>query len=354
MVNSRELIPKHTQIRDTYTIVDYLGQGAFGAVYKVRHKFLGIQALKIFHPGSIAPEQESGLFTEAFMLSKFTHENVVRVYDANTFEFNGNRYCYIAMEYVNGGTLAGYIERSVKLPLESALKIEKNICCGLALAHKMNPPVVHRDVKPQNVMLSVNNKEIIAKVSDFGLANHVDPVTRVITAAGTIAYLPPEGFWNYETPASDVFSAAIILYIMLTGVAPFKMPVGYHETAREEIKMAIQASRNKTPLPPSNYNKDIDKAIDSILLKALDPDPKKRYCDADAFLKVIDSYWSSKDSAIEEEIQAALNLGRQYTTLPQAIKFLEDIIAKQPVEKQNLLKGKYARVLNNWKKGMIM
>lgn len=73
MVSNIELIPKHTQIRDTYTIVDFLGQGAFGGVYKVRHKFLGLQALKIFHPGTISPEQEPELFTEAFMLSKFTH-----------------------------------------------------------------------------------------------------------------------------------------------------------------------------------------------------------------------------------------------------------------------------------------
>ena len=354
MVNNVGLIPKHTQLRDTYTVVDCLGQGAFGRVYKVRHKFLGIQALKIFHPGSIPPEQEPELFTEAFMLSKFTHENVVRVYDANTFELNNNRYCYIAMEYVNGGTLSKYIEQKVRLPINLALKIQKDICRGLALAHKMDPPVVHRDVKPQNVMLTMNNNDIVAKVSDFGLANHVDPVTRIITAAGTLAYMPPEGFWNYETPASDVFSAAIILYIMLTGIAPFKMPMGYQETAREEIKMALQASRNKMPAPPSNYNKDLDKNIDAILLKALDPNPKKRYGNAEEFLKAIESYWTGKYSTFEEEIGEALNLGRQYTTLSQAIELLENIIAKQPAERQKMLKEKYSKTLSSWKRGMIM
>ena len=354
MVNSKEVIPKHTQIRDTYTIVDFLGQGAFGGVYKARHKFLGLQALKIFHPGSISQEQEPELFTEAFMLSKFTHENVVRVYDANTFEFNGNRYCYIAMEYVNGGTLSGMIEELVKVPLSLALKIQKDICRGLSLAHHMNPPVVHRDVKPQNVMLSRRDKDVIAKVSDFGLANHVDPVTRIITAAGTLAYLPPEGFWNYETPASDVFSAGIILYMMLTGIAPFKMPVGYQETAKEEIKMTIQASRNKAPEPPSKYNLDLDKALDAIVLKALEPDPKKRYKNAEEFLKAIESYQAGQDDALEEEIETALNLGRQYTTLSEAVKRLEKIIAEQPSNKQKALREKYSNIISNWKRGMIM
>ena len=354
MVNNIELIPKHTQIRDTYTVVDYLGQGAFGCVYKVRHKFLGIQALKIFHPGSIPPEQEPELFTEAFMLSKFTHENVVRVYDANTFELNNSRYCYIAMEYVNGGTLSKYIEQKVRLPINLALQIQANICSGLALAHKMNPPIVHRDVKPQNVMLSINNNNIIAKVSDFGLANHVDPVTRVITAAGTLAYMPPEGFWNYETPASDVFSAAIILYIMLTGISPFKMPPGYQATVKDKIKIAIQASRNKAPSPPSKYNDELDKKIDSILLKALDPDPKKRYSNAEEFLKSLNLYMAGKDSVLEDSIQKALNLGRQYTTIGEAIKLLESIIVKQPADKQKQLREKYSDILCGWKKGMIM
>lgn len=354
MVNAKELIPKHTQIRETYTIVDFLGQGAFGCVYKARHKFLGLQALKIFHPGSISLEQEPGLFTEAFMLSKFTHENVVRVYDANTFQFNNNRYCYIAMEYVNGGTLAGLIDEMVKVPLKLALKIQKDICLGLSLAHQMNPPVVHRDVKPQNVMLSRKDKDVVAKVSDFGLANHVDPVTRVITAAGTLAYMPPEGFWNYETPASDVFSAAIILYMMITGVPPYKMPSGYQETMKDEIKMAIQASRNKIPDPPSKYNADLDKRIDGILLKALEPDPKKRYANADEFLTALETYEAELDNDLEDKIESILNLGRQYATIGEAIKLLESIIAEQPSHKQKKLREKYAQVLNNWKRGMIM
>ena len=122
------LFPKHTKIRDTYTIDSFLGKGAFGSVYMVRHKYLGIQVLKIFHPGIIPKEQEPELFNEAYILSKITHENIVRVYEANTFEYNGNRYCYIAMEYVKGGTLSSYIEKLIKLPIDMAIEMQRGIC----------------------------------------------------------------------------------------------------------------------------------------------------------------------------------------------------------------------------------
>lgn len=354
MTIKRILIPKHTKIRDTYTIDRFLGEGAFGSVYKVRHKYLGIQALKIFHPGSISKEQEPILFNEAYILSRITHDNVVRVYEANTFDFDGNRYCYIAMEYVEGGTLAEYLETAIKLSIDTAIKLQKDICGGLSKLHNAEPPLVHRDVKPQNIMLSTKNNDLVAKVSDFGLARHVDPVTRITEAAGTLAYLPPEGFWDYESPASDVFSSGIIFYTMVTGIPPYKMPIGYQATKKNEIKAAIKASRNKKPAPPSTFNSDLDSEIDEIILKALEPDIKNRFATAKELCDAIEKYELQKIRIPDEDIQKALQLGKQYTKLADAIKLMEDSIARQPRERQNLLKEKYAEILNNWKKGVVM
>jgi serine/threonine-protein kinase len=353
MTNIKILFPKHTKIRDTYTVDSFLGEGAFGAVYKVRHKYLGIQALKIFHPGSIPKQQEPELFNEAFILSKLTHENIVRVYEANTFEFNNKRFCYIAMEFVPDGTLSGYLEREVRIPIEQAIEIQKDICLGLGELHKADPPLVHRDVKPQNVMLKKNDK-VEAKVTDFGLAKHVDPVTRMTEAAGTLAYLPPEGFWDYETPASDVFSAGIIFYIMLTGVPPFKMTTGYHTTKKTEFKAALKASRNTRPQPPSKYNPDLQDEINDIVLKALEPDIKKRYKNAQEFYAEIEQYQKLKLHLPEDAVSRALDLGKQYRSLNDAIKLLESAIAQCPKEKQKQLKEKYKQTLDNWKKGEVM
>ena len=354
MTIKKTLIPRHAKIRDTYSIDRFLGEGAFGGVYKVRHKYLGIQALKIFHQGSISKEQEPALFNEAFILSRITHENVVRVYEANTFTYNDNRYCYVAMEYVDGGTLADYIESEIKLSIETAIKLQKDICCGLSKLHNTKPPLVHRDVKPQNIMLSMQNNNLVAKVSDFGLAKHVDPVTRITEAAGTLAYLPPEGFWDYESPASDVFSSGIIFYIMVTGIPPYKMPSGYQATQKNEIKTAIKASRNKRPDPPSKFNTDLDSEIDKIILKALEPDIKNRFSTAREFYNAIDQYELQKFKLPNENIQKALQLGKQYVKLNDAIKLLEESIAQHPKDHQKHLKEKYAETLNNWKKGVIM
>jgi len=354
MTNRIELIPRFTQIRDTYTVDTYLGQGAFGAVYKVRHKFMGIQALKIFHPGSISLEQQSELFNEAYILSKLTHENVVRVYEANTFVFNGTKCCYIAMEFIDGNTLSRFLEEKVRLPINLALSIQMDICRGLAQAHKLSPPVVHRDVKPQNVILGLKEKKIIAKVSDFGLAKHVDPITRITTAGGTLAFLSPEGFWNYETPASDVFSSGIIFYIMVAGVPPFAMPPEARYTNQKDIETGIKASRKKRPEPPSKFNPQLDNDIDRIILKALEPDIKNRYQNADEFLKVIEEYQQGREVSLDSDIQKALDLGTQYSTLRKAVVLLEEVISKQPESKRRHLEEKYKQVLKNWKRGMIM
>jgi serine/threonine-protein kinase len=354
MTNEIKLIPRFTLIRDTYTVDSYLGQGAFGAVYKVRHRFMGIQALKIFHPGSISLKQQSELFNEAYILSKLTHENVVRVYEANTFIFNDTKYCYIAMEFVEENTLSRFLEEKVRLPIDLAVSIQKDICRGLAQAHKLSPPVVHKDVKPQNILLSIKEKKIIAKVSDFGLAKHVDPITRITTAGGTLAFMPPEGFWNYETPASDVFSSGIVFYIMVTGVSPFSIPPEASYTNQKDIEAEIKASRNKRPEPPSKFNAQLDKTIDKIILKALEPDIKNRYQNADEFLKAIEEYQQEVESSLETQIQKALKLGTQYSTLKEAIALLEEIISKQSEGKKQYLEEKYRQVLKNWRRGMIM
>ena len=354
MTIKKILIPQHTKIRETYSIDRFLCEGAFGGVYKVRHKYLGIQALKIFHQGSISKEQEPELFNEAFILSRITHENIVRVYEANTFDFDSNRYCYIAMEYVKGGTLADYIASEIRLSLELALNLQKDICFGLAKLHSSTPPLVHRDVKPQNIMLSIEEDKIVAKISDFGQAKHVDPVTRITEAAGTLAYLPPEGFWDYETPASDVFSAGIMFYMMLTGVSPYKMPSDYQSTKKSNLKSAIQASRNKPPEPPSKFNADIEREIDNIVLKALEPDMRKRYANAGEFCTAIEQYETKIFQILDDDIKKALKLGKQYATLSRAIELLENSIGKQPRERKQKMLKQYAETIGNWKKGVIM
>ena len=350
---SEERLPKFFQIKDTYTIDSVLGEGAFGTVYKVRHKYLGIQAIKIFHPGSITAENEALLFNEAFILSKIAHENVVRVYEANTFEYNSRKIYYIATEFVNGSTLAQYINDNVKLPISLAFNLQKDICRGLALAHKMIPPVVHRDVKPNNILLSLNGDSLKAKVADFGQAKHVDLETRLTNAGGTLAYMSPECFWNYQSPASDVFSAGMVFYLMLTGVPPYVMPVETY-TQKAKAEAAIKASRTKPPLNPSTFNSNLDKDIDSLVLKSLAYESRDRYQNAEDFLEAISEYEKKGSDNLDTTILQALNYGKQYSTLFKAIELLEGIINKQNPVRKNELMVQYGAVLSSWKRGIMM
>ena len=189
---------------------------------------------------------------------------------------------------------------------------------------------------------------------DFGLAKHVDPITRVTDAAGTLSYLPPEGFWNYESPASDVFSAGIIFYLMLTGIAPYKLDSEKKSTQKNEIQAIIKKSRNITPDRPSKYNNELDGELESIVLKALSPDIKKRYSNADEFLSALEDYDKHEELLIDSEIQRALALGKQYGSVSEAITILESVIARQSVDKQIALKSRYGELINNWKKGVMM
>jgi len=361
-----EELEKYSVIKGTYTIDSLLGKGAFGKVYKVRHKYLGIQALKIFNPGVISKATEGDLFNEAFLLSKITHNNVVRVYEANTFEYSGKQYYYIVMEYVKGPTLAEFLEENCQLEIDKALNIMKDICSGLAQAHKLNPPIVHRDVKPHNILLEIGANKLVAKVSDFGVAKHLDPVTRVTDVAGTIAFMPPEVMSNYENTASDVYSAGIILYMMSTGVFPFRMPKDYQTNTKKDIESLIKLTRGSLPDPPSNHNSDIPKELDRIILKSLSPDIKYRYQDAEEFLNSIKHYQEESkqhikedlekrlDPSILENINQALKLGKQYSTLKEAIRLMETVIIEAPSDKREMLKNKYKFLLENWRKGIVM
>jgi len=287
-----------TVLKDTYTVDAYLGAGAYGDVYKVRHRYLGMQAFKILKPNVF--ENETEIFNEAFLLSKLTHDNVVRVYEANTFSYGDRTETYIAMEYVNGGSLDVILKQFIRLQPAHAVSIQMGICRGLWEAHKLTPPIIHRDIKPHNILLKVEGERLIPKVSDFGVARLANPDTKMTDVAGTLAFLPPEGFWDYQLPASDVFSAGIVFYFMLTGVAPFPLPRTQDLSTLTKIKEAIRKSRLSKPPPPSRYNRAIKGELDELVGKSLRESPKDRYSDAGEFLKALREYSKSLDDLSSE------------------------------------------------------
>ena len=352
------LLSQYTPIDTTYTIERFLGGGTFGEVYLARHKFLGMQALKVFRPGVVPPEQEGDLFNEAFVLSKITHQNVVRIYNTNTFACQGQTLAYIAMEYISGETLRQHVQKAGGLTPEDAIRLQLHICDGLAQAHTLTPPVVHRDVKPENILVRGSGKEALAKVADFGLARHVNSTTRLIKAAGTLAYMAPEGFWGYESPASDVFSAGVIFYWLLTGREPFTTPGGYDLSSKEGVRSAVLLSRRTPPIPPSKIEGvRLDERVDGLISKALSFEAQQRYPDALEFGKAIRvlqqgvalGNGEARTASAEALVFEAMALSKQYATLQQAADALEIAIRVDPS-----LDQRYRPYVLRWRNGLML
>ena len=288
--NKTHLLKPAEVIRDTYEIECFIGAGAFGEVYRVKHRYFGLQAIKVLRP-EVASEQEFTKFSaEATILSHITHPNVVRVFEANSFGKDGRQLLFIAMEFVSGETLHQLLKRKVRISMQQALSLQRDICAGLSVAHRLSPPIIHRDIKPQNILLSYDSTIPQGKVSDFGLAKVADPNTRMTGAAGTVPFMAPEGFWDYYMPASDVFSAGIILYQMVTGVSPWQYDYSGATGSIHSLETAVLKARKKSPQKPSIINDLCDEKLESIIIKAIADKPEDRYKDATDFLNALIEY----------------------------------------------------------------
>lgn len=348
-----EKLARYAVIRDTYTVEGVLGEGAFGVVYKVRHKYLGIQALKVFHPEKVPRHIADNFLNEAVLLAGITHPNVVRVFEANHFDFNGNTVAYVAMEFLPGGTLDAFLKEKGRLEPNLAVFLQMMICRGLSQAHNLKPPVIHRDVKPHNILLDSTGPDFNVKVSDFGQAKRADPQTLLTDAAGTLTYMPPEGFWNYQSPASDVYAAGMIFYAMLTGKPPFLFPGGKSKDYKE-LEREIRKSRLNPPEKPSIFNPGIEPELDSIVLKSLANDTENRYKDAGGFLRELEAFASMESPAFHRRMEKILALGRQYRDLSEAIAAMQGVSRGLPDSDKQVFEDRYGIILDSWKKGVIL
>jgi serine/threonine protein kinase len=336
-------------LRGTYTVLRPLGEGAFSEVYQVRHRFMGLQALKLFRAGSLG--RESDPFREAFLLSRIEHPNIVRVFDANIAEVGGRGVPFLTMEYLAGGTLAELIAKMAPLPPERAVGLQMQICAGLAVAHEQRPPIIHRDIKPANILASGaggEGQDPGLKVSDFGLARNLDPALMMASAAGTLSYMPPEGLLSYETPASDVYSAGLIFYQLLTGRFPFS---ALSETEPRALRRELARSRAAAPPAPSSIVSGVPAALDRICVAALSPDARKRFADAGAFLNALRAAGQTAeiDPNAARLAQEAMELGTQYDTLSAAITRMESALAQEPG-----LASLHGETLRRWRAGVIL
>ncbi len=281
------LLKKNDQVNETYEVQCHIGQGAFGEVYRVKHKYLGLQVLKVFKEEYAAQANIEILTKEAKILSQLTHPNIVRVFETNSFQKGGHEHYFITMGFVSGETLAQLLARKVTLPLPVALSIMQDILSGLALVHANDPPIVHRDISPDNILLSYEGEKPRAMLSDFGLAQFSDYTQQLAGGAGKYIYMAPECFWDVHLPVSDVFSAGVVFYRMIAGVHPWEYDFESIENSDdpEDFITMINIARKKPVQSLAAHHENFPAILEAALIKSLALSIEDRYLNAGEFLK---------------------------------------------------------------------
>jgi eukaryotic-like serine/threonine-protein kinase len=275
-------------LNDRFRILSPLGSGGMGKVYKaVQTPLDRVVALKILNPNFPAekdPAFKRRFFLEASLTSKLRHPNTVTVIDYGQTE---DGIYFIAMEYMEGQTLAEVLAHEKTLPWRRVLDIAQQICRSLREAHKLG--VIHRDLKPANVMLLNEADHDMVKVLDFGLVKSFlaadgqagDPeVTQNGVFLGSPQYMAPEQARNVADPRSDVYSLGILVYQMLAGRPPFQGK-DYLEVIFQHMKEAPRPIRDLNP------NAEVPHEVEAVVLRCLQKDPAARYQSMDEVLEAL-------------------------------------------------------------------
>jgi serine/threonine protein kinase len=267
-----------------YEVQDFIGQGAMGLVYRAYHVHLErTGALKVLQGLAPDPNTTARFRHEAQAIAQMRHPNIVNVYDFGEHE----GVPYMIIEYVPGGSLANRLSQA-PLDTATALKYLRGIAAGLDHAHGLG--IVHRDVKPANVLLEKDDTPVLA---DFGLAkllqgSSLKSMTGVTT--GTPAYMAPEQVTGSQIgPAADRYALATIAYEMLTGVIPF---------AGEGLMELLYAHVHREPTPPSARNKTLGPRVDAVIMRGLAKDPAARWESCTAMVDALEAALKNRPEPI--------------------------------------------------------
>ena len=249
-------------LQNRYEILELIGSGGMSDVYKAKcHKLDRLVAIKVLKEELSSDDSFVAKFKmEAQAAAGLSHPNIVSVYDV----VDEGQLHYIVMELIEGITLKTYIARKGKLDVKEAVGIAIQVAQGIAAAHEQN--IIHRDIKPQNMIISRDGK---VKVADFGIARVVTAQTQGSAAVGSVHYISPEqARGGYSDARSDIYSLGITMYEMVTGRLPFE----------GDNTVSVALAHVEEPITrPSIYEPDIPVSLENIILKCTEKKPERRY-----------------------------------------------------------------------------
>ena len=288
-------------ICNRYKILDHLGTGGMATVWLGYDTILDRQvAIKTFKIDANDEDAVKRFNREAKAVTSLSHPNIVSIYDVE----NEGEFYYLILEYVEGMTLKDYMIKNPRIPIETIVHIAKQIAAGLSHEHQNG--IIHRDIKPQNILM---NENLTCKITDFGIARAYGDTTLTQTnqMLGTVYYLSPEqARGNVATAQSDIYSLGILIFEMITGQIPFK----------GESAVAIALKHLQEELPDiDKYRENVPQSVKNIVLQATMKNPNERYI-------------SSKE--LSDDLSTVLNPERLYENKYTGFK-----ISTQPVQNYN-------------------
>ncbi len=307
-------LPPPMQSLGRYDILRVLGQGAMGVVYEGRDPNLDRRvAIKTVRVVGMAADEiaeyEHRFKTEARSAGRLQHPNIVSVYDSDTHVDGYGKTAYIVMEFVQGEDLKHFLDQGKRFSLEQTAFMMSDLLAALDYAHKNK--IIHRDIKPANMLLT---KEGRIKLTDFGVARITDSGEATKTSGGTVGtlkYMSPEQVAGKGVDSSsDLFSAGIVLYQLLTGLRPFDGE-GYLDIVSKIVK--------EDPVPPSQIVGALPPALDAVVAKALAKSKLDRFADAAAFAAALKAAVNNADLTITPSAQSRPQVMDALATFPGSV-----------------------------------
>lgn len=320
------MLNQGTYLQDRYEILGRIGSGGMSVVYKAKcHTLDRLVAIKVLKEEFASDENFVSKFKmEAQAAARLSHPNIVNVYDVVD---EGNLH-YIVMELIEGITLKSYIEKKGFLENKEAIGIAIQVAQGIAVAHEQH--IIHRDIKPQNMIISRDGN---VKVADFGIARAVSSQTMNATAVGSVHYISPEqARGGYCDERSDIYSFGITMYEMVTGRVPFE----------GDNTVAVALAHLETPItPPSQLNPVVSSGLEQIILKCTQKKPDRRYSSIGDVITDLRHVMVDPDYNIYGAVSQTDEENNPYVTRPISREELsqiqerrrphtEDIVVKEP------------------------
>ena len=309
-----------------YEIIEQIGKGAMGIVYKGRDpKLQRLTAIKTIrfiddYDEDKVEKVKAYFYHEAEVVARLSHKNIVKIYDVG----EDLDLSYLAMEYLEGQSLEKYCREDNQLPVQQIVTIIAQVCDALEYAH--NHGIIHRDIKPGNIMVLESGE---VKVTDFGIARAAGSTkTRTGVIKGTPYYMSPEQASGKQLDGrADIFSLGVVFYHVLTGRMPF---------TGENLAAIMYQTANTDPTPPSVYNPDVDPSVVEILSQALAKDPQTRFQSAAQMAEALRSLDFDFAAAGEQEFPKGKAAGTETEEVDSAALSMGDAMPMDETEEQDL------------------